>query len=81
MPRDLIIVESPAKVRTIKKLLGRKYAVEASVGHVRDLPSSSLGVDEAHDFAPLYEIIDGKQKVVGTLKSAAAKAGQRLSCA
>ncbi len=75
MPRDLIIVESPAKVKTIKKLLGRKYAVEASVGHVRDLPSSSLGVDEADNFAPLYEVIEGKQKVVGKLKEAAAKAG------
>ncbi len=74
MAKDLIVVESPAKVKTIKKFLGNKYAVEASVGHVRDLPGRSLGVDEAHDFAPQYEIIPGKEKVVEILRAAAAKA-------
>ncbi len=71
MSKNLIIVESPAKVRTIKKFLGKDYAVEASVGHVRDLPTSSLGVDEDKDFSPQYEVIEGKQKVVSKLKSAA----------
>ena len=71
MPKNLIIVESPAKVKTIKKFLGRDYAVEASVGHVRDLPTKTLGVDENNDFAPLYEVIQGKQKVVSALKAAA----------
>ena len=61
MGKQLIIVESPAKVKTIKKFLGPQYAVQASVGHVRDLPSSSLGVDEANDFAPHYEVIENKK--------------------
>ncbi len=74
MAKDLIIVESPAKVKTIRKFLGSNYTVQASVGHIRDLPSKSLGVDESKDFAPQYEIIPGKEKVVADLRSAAAKA-------
>ena len=74
MGKDLIIVESPAKVKTIKKFLGGKYVVQASVGHVRDLPTNEIGVDEANNFAPQYRVIDGKQKVVDTLREAAAKA-------
>jgi hypothetical protein len=71
MGKDLIIVESPAKIKTIKKFLGGGYEVEASVGHVRDLPTKTLGVDEGNDFAPDYQIIPGKSKVVSKLKSAA----------
>lgn len=74
MGKQLIIVESPAKVKTIKKFLGPQYVVQASVGHVRDLPSSALGVDEANDFAPHYEVIENKKNVVSELRSAAAKA-------
>lgn len=74
MGKDLIIVESPAKVKTIKKFLGRNYMVHASVGHVRDLPTKDLGVDESNNFAPKYQIIQGKQKVVSTLQEAAGKA-------
>ncbi len=74
MGKDLIIVESPAKVKTIRKFLGNKYMVQASVGHVRDLPTSTLGVDEANNFAPQYQVIEGKQKVVAELCDAAAKA-------
>ena len=74
MGKSLIIVESPAKVKTIKKFLGPAYMVEASVGHIRDLPTRELGVDEAHGFAPQYQIIDGKERVVNALKAAAAKA-------
>ena len=74
MGKDLIIVESPAKVKTIKKFLGSKYMVQASVGHIRDLPTRSIGVDESRDFAPQYEIIKGKEKVVKDLQEAAAKA-------
>ncbi len=74
MAKNLIIVESPAKVKTIKKFLDAKYQVLASVGHVRDLPSKTLGVDEQNNFAPQYEVIENKQKVVSDLRSAAAKA-------
>ncbi|MFV0423145.1 type I DNA topoisomerase [Oleidesulfovibrio sp.] len=73
MGKDLIIVESPAKVKTIKKFLGNKYIVQASVGHIRDLPTKELGVDEENDFSPNYQVIQGKQKVVAALREAAAK--------
>jgi DNA topoisomerase-1 len=75
MPKDLIIVESPAKVKTISKFLGKDYLVEASVGHVRDLPARDLGVDESADFAPQYEVIKGKEEVVKRLRRAAKQAG------
>lgn len=74
MGKQLIIVESPAKVKTIKKFLGPQYMVHASVGHVRDLPPGALGVDEANGFAPQYEVIENKKQVVDDLRSAAAKA-------
>ena len=73
MSKNLIIVESPAKVKTIKKFLGRDYAVEASVGHVRDLPPRALGVDE-ETFEPEYRVIGGKEKIVNRLVDAASKA-------
>ena len=66
-----MIVESPAKARTIKKYLGSGFKVEASVGHVKDLPKRELGVDIDHDFKPHYEIIQGKGKVIGQIKKAA----------
>ena len=74
MGKDLIIVESPAKVKTIRKFLGTGYSVQASVGHIRDLPSKTLGVDETNSFTPQYEIIPGKEKIVAALREAAAKA-------
>ena len=74
MGKQLIIVESPAKVKTIKKFLGPAYMVQASVGHVRDLPAKTLGVDEEHDFAPHYEVIENKKNVVSDLRAAASKA-------
>ncbi|HTU83725.1 MAG TPA: type I DNA topoisomerase [Candidatus Acidoferrales bacterium] len=70
MKKPLIIVESPTKARTIKKFLPARYAVKASVGHVRDLPKSTLGVDVEHDFAPRYLTIKGKGDVIKELKSA-----------
>ncbi len=73
MKKGLVIVESPTKVRTLKKYLGKDYDVRASVGHVKDLPSKRLGVDKEHDFTPEYEIIRGKAKIIKELKSAAAK--------
>lgn len=72
--KELIIVESPAKVKTINKFLGNNYMVEASIGHVRDLPTKNLGVDEENDFTPQYHILQGKEKVVDKLKAAASKA-------
>lgn len=74
MPKDLIIVESPAKVKTISKFLGKDFLVEASVGHVRDLPKKDIGVDEADGFTPRYQVIDGKEDVVKKLRKAAKKA-------
>ncbi|MBQ7608121.1 MAG: type I DNA topoisomerase [Desulfovibrionaceae bacterium] len=77
MTKKLIIVESPAKVKTISKFLGPEYTVEASVGHVRDLPRQKLGVDEEHDFAPRYEVVESRQDVVSKL-CAAAKAADTI---
>ncbi len=68
MADKLVIVESPAKAKTIQKYLGRGFRVEASMGHVRDLPKSDLGVDVDGDFVPVYEISKGKEKVVASLK-------------
>ena len=70
---DLVIVESPAKAKTIKKYLGKNYEVIASMGHVRDLPKSRLSVDIKKNFTPKYEIIKGKEKLVDELKSLAEK--------
>src|ERR687894_57704 len=61
---NLVIVESPAKARTIKKYLGRNFTVEASMGHVRDLPKSTLGVDVEHSFNPQYVVPRDKSKTV-----------------
>ncbi len=74
MKKPLIIVESPTKARTIKKFLPPRYVVKASVGHVRDLPKSTLGVDVEHDFAPRYLTIKGKGDVIKELRSAAKSA-------
>ncbi len=71
MAKNLVIVESPAKAKTLGKYLGRNYTVKASVGHVVDLPKSKLGVDIAHDFEPEYAVIHGKGKVIEDLKKAA----------
>jgi DNA topoisomerase-1 len=71
MAKSLIIVESPTKARTITKYLGRGYTVMASVGHVKDLPTSKLGVDLEHDFKPHYVTIKGKSKVLAEIKKKA----------
>ena len=71
MAKALVIVESPAKAKTINKYLGRDYKVIASMGHVRDLPKSKLGVDVDDGFAPVYEPIATRKKVIAELKSAA----------
>jgi DNA topoisomerase-1 len=76
MAQNLVIVESPAKARTIKKFLGRNYKVEASMGHVRDLPKSQLGVDIDNDFEPKYITIRGKGEILKKLRKEAQSASQ-----
>ena len=71
MAKGLVIVESPAKAKTIQKYLGTGYEVEASLGHIKDLPKKSLGVDLENDFSAEYEVIPGKEKVVAKLKKLA----------
>ncbi|MBP9750398.1 MAG: type I DNA topoisomerase [Candidatus Peribacteraceae bacterium] len=70
---QLVIVESPAKAKTIKRFLGKEFTVEASMGHVRDLPEGELGVSTDKDFEPKYEVPEGKQAVVKHLKELAKK--------
>ncbi|HZH48677.1 MAG TPA: type I DNA topoisomerase [Nitrospira sp.] len=74
MAKSLIIVESPTKAKTITKYLGRGYTVMASVGHIKDLPTSKLGVDLEHNFKPQYVTIKGKSKVLADIKKKAEEA-------
>lgn len=76
MAKNLVIVESPAKAKTIKKFLGSNYKIEASMGHVRDLPKSQLGVDVENDFEPKYITIRGKGELLSKLKKEAKKANK-----
>lgn len=76
MAKNLVIVESPAKAKTIKKFLGSNYKVEASMGHVRDLPKSQLGVDIDHDFDPKYITIRGKGELLKQLRKEVKKANK-----
>ncbi|MFC1478930.1 DNA topoisomerase, partial [Candidatus Margulisiibacteriota bacterium] len=69
MPKSLVIVESPAKAKTIKKFLGDDFQVAASMGHVRDLPKYSLSVDIENDFKPTYNLIKDRKKIIQNLKS------------
>lgn len=71
MVKSLVIVESPAKAKTIQKYLGKGFTVEASLGHVKDLPKSTLGVDTSNDFETDYVVIPGKEKVLAKLKKLA----------
>jgi DNA topoisomerase-1 len=73
MAKALVIVESPAKAKTINKYLGKQFIVKASLGHIKDLPKRDLAVDIEHGFTPRYEIIEGKKKLIGELKAAARK--------
>ncbi len=76
MSKSLIIVESPAKARTLQRYLGKSFTVKASVGHICDLPVKTLGVDVEHDFQPKYVTIRGKSKIISELRGAAQKADQ-----
>jgi DNA topoisomerase-1 len=71
MAKSLVIVESPAKAKTIGKYLGKQFVVKASLGHIKDLPKKDLAVDVDRDFQPHYEIIEGKKKLITELKQAA----------
>ena len=71
MAKNLVIVESPAKAKTIGKYLGKNFVVKASLGHVKDLPKKNLSVDVDNDFTPVYEVIEGKKKLIAELKAAA----------
>ncbi|KJR43245.1 DNA topoisomerase I [Candidatus Magnetoovum chiemensis] len=73
---SLVIVESPAKAKTINKILGKEFFVKASVGHIKDLPKKELGVDVDNGYKPKYTIIPGKEKVIDELKQAAQKASK-----
>jgi DNA topoisomerase-1 len=73
MAKSLVIVESPAKAKTINKYLGTQYIVKASLGHVKDLPKKDLSVDVEHGFEPHYQVIEGKKKLIAELKAASKK--------
>jgi DNA topoisomerase-1 len=74
MAKHLLIVESPAKSRTLSRFLGKEFSIASTIGHIIDLPKSKLGVDIDNDFAPDYHVIKGKEKVIQGLKDAAKKA-------
>ena len=76
--RTLIIVESPAKARTLGNVLSKDYTVKASVGHIRDLPPHEMGVDVDNDFRPTYVIVEGKQDIAAGLGKAAKLGVQQL---
>src|SRR6202521_4389330 len=70
MAKNLVIVESPAKAKTIAKYLGKNFVVKASLGHVKDLPKKDLAVDVDNEFKPVYEVIEGKKKLIAELRTA-----------
>src|SRR4030066_524677 len=77
MANSLIVVDSPTKVKTIKKFLGSDFNVVASMGHIKDLPKSTLGIDLEKDFEPTYKVIETKKKTIDELTKAA-KAAENI---
>src|SRR5271157_4254027 len=71
--KSLIIVESPTKIKTLKKFLGSEYIFESSIGHIRDLPEKEFGIDIEHDFEPKYVMMPDKEKVIENLQKSAKK--------
>ncbi len=71
MTKPLLVVESPTKVKTLQKYLGKSYNIAATVGHLKDLPARTMGVDVEDGFQPIYQPIPGKQKVISGLKKSA----------
>ena len=78
MAKTLIIVESPSKMKTLKKFLGPNYIFESSIGHIRDLPQKGFGIDVEHDFEPTYAILPDKKDVIATLKKSGQTGRHRL---
>ena len=74
MPKYLVIVESPAKEKTISKILGNDFTVKSSYGHIRDLPKSKIGIDIEKDFEPTYVNVAKAKKLISALKKSAAEA-------
>src|SRR3990167_7131069 len=74
MAKALVIVESPAKIKTLRKFLGTNYFFESSIGHIRDLPQKEFGIDIEHDFEPKYVTLPDKKEVIQKLQDAAKKA-------
>ena len=74
MPKNLVIVESPAKAKTIEKYLGSDYVVKSSIGHIRSLPSKNGSIDVANNFKPTFQIDPDKKKIIAELKKAVASA-------
>jgi DNA topoisomerase-1 len=72
--KNLVIVESPAKAKTLHKILGKDFTIKASIGHIKDLPENEIGVDEKNDFKPTYVVIPGKEKIIKELKKASKEA-------
>ena len=79
MAKNLVIVESQTKAKTIGKYLGKQYLVKASIGHVKDLPKKNLSVDVDNDFKPVYEVIEGKKKLMAELRNGRQSRRKRLS--
>jgi DNA topoisomerase I len=76
MPKSLLVVESPVKMKTLSKFLGKDYVIKATYGHIKDLPKSKMGVDVEHDFQPNFTVAKGKTKVVAELKKAGKEVDQ-----
>lgn len=74
--KNLVIVESPTKAKTLNRFLGKEYEVIASMGHIRDIPSNKMNIDIDHNFEPTYAVDDAKQKTVRQIQSLAKKADQ-----
>ena len=82
MTKKLVIVESPAKTKTLSKILGNSYLIKATIGHIRDLPKGTLGIDIEKDFTPKYVIPTQRRKVIREIKESAnnASASEVISC-
>jgi len=79
MAQSLIIVESPTKIKTIKKFLGPDCEIMATKGHIKDLPKSKLSIDIEHDFTPTYHVIEGRKKIIDEIRRAAKNAPPSFS--